>query len=162
MYKPMTNDLRSKIQMYIKNKLDISSLIEDINLKGEDLSFAIIKRFNRIDCDLQGVNWAHAILGNPDRLDFTVIRCNISNSNFEGTIFEKSWIRSCKALNCNFRNSDVSKVSYNHTDFGEGTTFCGAIIRIGTKEGIGCHFPSSMWKDLTEGWDTTIEVKDKK
>ena len=42
MERPMTHELRSKIQSYIKNKMDISPLIEGVCIKGENLSHAVI------------------------------------------------------------------------------------------------------------------------
>lgn len=160
MLKPITNELRSKIQTYIKNKLDISDLIKDVDIKGENLSFAIIKNLNRTDCDLSNTNFSHCILGDEKTI-FSIIRCNISGCNFDGTIFVgKAWMRSCNATNCNFRNSDVSKVSYEHTDF-MGSTFCDATIKIGTREGIGCKFPASLFEELTQGWDFKIKIEKK-
>ena len=43
----MTNEVRKQVAMAIKNKLDISDLIENYSIAGEDLSYAIINRFNR-------------------------------------------------------------------------------------------------------------------
>ena len=46
--KPMTEDLRNKIQMYIKNGMDISDLIDGVSIKGENFCNAKIKRLVNI------------------------------------------------------------------------------------------------------------------
>lgn len=158
---PMSNSIREKINMYIKNGKDISEIIKDVNIKGENLSRSIIKDLNRVNCDLRGTNFSFCLLGGGVR-PFSIIQCDIGNSNFESAQFVgTTFIRSCKAHNCNFKNADISKVSYEHTDCGETSNFCGAIIKIGTREGLGAHLPSSMWQDLCQGWDINIKVEPK-
>lgn len=157
--RPITNDLKEKIKINIKNKIDISSLIEDVDIKGMDLSWAIISKFRRLDSNLSGCNFSHCILGSDIDI-FTLIRCNISNCNFDSANFiGKSWMRSCNAQNCNFKNSNVANVSYEHTNF-KGSTFCGAIIKIGTRENVGSWFDKSLLEDLTKAWANKIEIKE--
>jgi uncharacterized protein YjbI with pentapeptide repeats len=80
----------------------------------------------------------------------------MNHCNFEGTKFIGiSWIRDCDAKFCNFSNADVSKVSYANTNF-DGSRFCGAIIKIGTKEGSGVTFPQSLFDDLCKGWSIKL------
>jgi len=156
--RPMTNSLREQIQIYIKNKKDISDLIADIDLKGENLSHAVVKYLNRVNCDLRGINWSYCLLGSEDKI-FSIIQCDISNSNFENAKFVGStFIRSCKAHNCNFKNADLSKVDYQYTDCGETSNFCNAIIQISTRKGLGAKFPKSMFEDLCRGWNTKFKI----
>ena len=61
--KQMTHGLRKKIRLMVKNKHDISDIIENVNIKGEDLSHAIISRFNRTGQDMSRTNFSHATIG---------------------------------------------------------------------------------------------------
>lgn len=159
MERPMTHELRNKINIAIKNKIDISDLIRDVSIKGEDLSNAIISDIYRIDTDISGCNFSGAIIGSSTKVA-TFIRCMMQNVNFESTNFiDKAWIRHCDAQNCNFKNANVSLVDYRDTNF-DGSTFCNAIIRIGTACGIGCKFPKQMFYDLCKNWKMKITVTD--
>ena len=157
---PMTQKLRDKIKMNIKNKIDISSLIEDIDFKGEDLSGAIITKLVRTDADISNCNFSHTTLGDETgKSVFSLIRCKMRNCNFHGAKFVgKTWIRSCDARNCNFKHADISRAEYQYTDFRD-CTFCESIIRIGTKDGLGCIFPTQMFDDLCKGWRMKIKAE---
>jgi uncharacterized protein YjbI with pentapeptide repeats len=158
--RPFTHDIQSKVALAIKNRIDISDLIVDVDLRNANLARAIITKFRRMDTDISNCNFAFSELGDSTNKDiFTIIRCKMQNCNFEGVRFVgTSWMRSCDAQNCNFRNADVSKVSYEHTDF-RGCTFCDAVIKIGTKEGLGCIFPTEMFEQLTQGWKMKIKAE---
>jgi uncharacterized protein YjbI with pentapeptide repeats len=159
MEKPMTHTIREQIALYRKNKIDISSLITDVCIKNEDLSYCIISSLTKNETDISGCNFSHAILGS-DKTIISIIRTNLSNCNFEGANFiGKSWIRSCNARNCNFKNANVALIDYQHTDF-RGSSFCGSIIRIDTNSGIGCIFPKEMFEDLCKGWKMKINVEE--
>ncbi len=157
--RPLTSNIREQIKIRIKNKIDISDLIEDIDLKEENLSWAIISKFRRIDSNLSGCNFSHCTLGN-DKDIFTIIRCNIGNCNFDSANFiGKAWMRSCNAQGCNFKNANVANVSYEYTDF-KGATFCGSIIRIGTRENIGSEFSTDLLENLTSSWKTKYRFEE--
>lgn len=158
---PLTHNLQEKIKIRIKNKLDVSDLIDNVDIRGADLSRAIIKTFKRTDADISNCNFAYAILGDSENRSniFSIIRCKMHNCNFEGAQFiGQAWVRSCEAQGCNFRNADISRCSYEHSNF-KGCTFCGAVIRIGTNEGIGAIFPKEMFADLCRGWSMKLEAK---
>jgi uncharacterized protein YjbI with pentapeptide repeats len=155
----LSGELRKKINQYIKNKIDISTLIEGKSLKNEDLSYAIINQIVRKDEDMSGCNLSHCIIGCDNKIA-TFIRCNMNNCNLEGTKFVgKTWIRHCKARNCNFKNADVANVDYKFSDFREGD-FCNAKITISTEAGIGCRFPISMFEQLCKGWKLKITAEE--
>lgn len=160
---PYTNILKTKIDTAIKNGLDISSLIENVDLRNVNLSRAIIKKLQIRDRDISGCNFSNCVLGDENaKLSFSLIHCKMNHCNFEGAKFIGiSWIRDCDAKFCNFSNADVSKVSYANTNF-DGGRFCGAIIKIGTKEGTGTTFPESLFQDLCKGWDINLIVEKRK
>jgi len=156
--KPFTSDLKNKINSYIKNKIDISELIKDVDLKGVDLAGAIIKDFQFLERDISGSTWANTKLGN-DKTPCSFIRCNLTNCNFYGARFVgKTWVRSCKAHNCNFKTADLAKVDYQYTDF-TASDFCDSILKIGTREGLGCILPDSLFEDLCKGWKMRIKIE---
>jgi uncharacterized protein YjbI with pentapeptide repeats len=159
--KPATSIIKTQIASYIKNKLDISDLIVDLDIRGLDLSHAIIKKFNRMNSDISGVNLSYSMLGSDNNI-FSVIKTKMNNCNFEGANFVgKAWIRSCDAKGCNFKNVNAANLDYAHSDFTNGS-FCGAIIRIGTKESIGSTFDSSLLKDLTSSWANKLTIEEQK
>ena len=161
--KPMTHEVRKRIQDYIKNGLDVSDLIKDYSLKGENLSRAIIKTLVRYDEDMSGCQLTYATLGDESKPDNIVqmLRCNLTGCNFEGIRFiSKTWVRSCVCKNMNLKNADLSKVDYKYTDF-RGCKFCSTILRISTGAGIGCKFSKELFTELTKGWGVEIDVKEK-
>lgn len=157
---PYTNILKSRVETAIKNGIDISNLIEDVNLRNVNLSRAIIKKLNIRNRDISGCNFSNCVLGDPEvKLSVSFVDCKMQHCNFEGAKFiGVSWIRSCDAQFCNFMSADVSKVSYANTNF-LGGRFCEAIIRIGTKEGLNCKFPVEMFENLTRGWGMKLKAE---
>jgi len=102
---PMTNDLRREIKMRNKNKIDISDLIFNVDIKGEDLSFSIIKNFNRIKENLSNIKFDYATIGEEGKVT------NLSNSNFRGSSFVGTkflgivLLRRCNCRDCNFNGA---------------------------------------------------------
>lgn len=159
MSKPMTSSLREKIKTYIKNEIDIASLIDGVSIKGENLSHAIISYMNKIEEDISGCNFSYTKLGCSDKI-FTILRCNMNNCNFEEAEFVgRAFVRYCQAQNCNFKGANVAKADYQYTNF-KGSTFCNAIIRIGTREGTGCIFPKEMFTELCKGWKMKVTAEE--
>jgi uncharacterized protein YjbI with pentapeptide repeats len=160
---PLTQDIKNKIAIYRKNRIDISKLIKNVNLKDADLSECIIRELHRVDDDISNCNFTNCVFGNPEggiSNKISLNNCNISGCSFYRAKFvSNSWIRHCKAHNCNFKNADVSLVDYQYSDFGDSTTFCNAKITISTNSGVGAIFPKSMFQELCKGWKTQVEVK---
>ena len=160
MLKPMTHHLREKIKMHIKNGLDISELIKDVSIKGEDFSYSKIKYFHRVGEDFSNTNFYNASIGSEDKISM-ILNCNIQHCNFQKTKFiGKFFLRHTDARWAIFREASGPEVEYQFTDF-RGCSFCHAVMKIGTEEGIGCKFDLEFFKDLTKGWGIDIEVKDK-
>ena len=151
--------LRKKIKQYIKNKIDISPLIEGKIIKGEDFSYAIITKMKRKEEDISDCNFSNCIIGSEDTI-VSLLKCKMKNCNFESAKFiGTTWIRYCDARNCNFKNADVSNVDYRFSDFRDGD-FCSAKITISTQSGIGCRFPIKMFDELCKGWKMKISAED--
>lgn len=149
--KPMTNELREKIRTYIKNKLDISDLIKDVDIKGENLSRAIIKDFDRINDDISGCDLSYCIIGEEGKitnLSGTIMRdCNFKHTKFLG----KVWLRRVDARGSNFTGAYIPYVSYEYGDF-RGCKFCSTIFTIGSREGLKARFDKKIFEDLSKGW----------
>lgn len=159
--KAITSTLRTQITDRIRNKIDISDLLEDVNFKGENLSNAIISKLRIIDRDISGTNFSNTILGN-DKDIFTILRCNIENCNFNGAKFiGKALVRSCNAKNCNFKNADVALASYEYTDF-SGSSFCNAIIKVDSRGGLGAIFDINLLKELCKEWKKKPIIEESK
>lgn len=156
--KPMTNEIRNKIDMYRKNGLDISSLIDGVNIKGEDLRRCVIKNFNRNNEDLKGTKFSYATIGEEGKV------LNISNNNFVGSEFietkfiGKIFLRRCNCSSCNFNGAWMQNVEYQGTDFRK-SDFCEAVIRLGSSYGLKAKFDENLFKDLAKHWNIQIIIK---
>jgi len=141
--KKITEKLREKIKLYIKNGLDISDLIEGYDIRGENLAGAIIKRFNRFNQDISYCNLARAIIGEENQITHlsraTMIGCNFKDAVFKG----KVWLRKVNAQNCTFDGAFLPFVEYQHGDF-RHSTFCDTIWRFGSRAGHGAIFDSDL------------------
>jgi len=149
--KKMTHELRAKIRKYIKNGIDISDLIRDVEIKGENLSRAIIKDFNRVADDISGTDFSYAVIGEEGKIT-NISGTKMRNCNFRGTKFlGKVWMRRVDARGSNFSEAYLPNVEYQHSDF-RNCTFCSTVIRMGSREGLGAIFGKELWDLLTKGW----------
>ncbi len=155
MKKQPSNEIKQKIQSYIKNKLDISNLIQDIDIRGLDLSGSIICTFNRPDDDYSGCNLSESVIGTEDKItnisNSKMLNCNFRNTIFKGTI----WMRHCDARNSDFRGAYMVNLDYRFTNF-EGCNLCSAVMRIGTKEGLGAILDENFMRDLSKYWQVNV------
>lgn len=150
----MTQEVRNTVRDYIKSKKDISPLIENYSLKGEDLSGAIIQNFNRANEDLSNINLARAIIG--AELQVTDISySNISGGNLYRTKFlGKVKANRVKAVNTNFNRAYFPHADYQYADF-SGASFCGATFTIDGGSGKGCKFPKEVLEQLMKDWEVS-------
>jgi len=134
MKKRMTESIRQKISLYRKNRKDISDLIKDIDIKGEDLSGCIIKSFDRMNEDISDCNLSRCIIGEDKKITHLsraiMVNCNFRNTVFKGNI----WMRYVDARNTNFGSAFVPFVEYQHGDF-RGCNFCDTVWRMGSRAG---------------------------
>lgn len=156
----MTDELRKKIQIYIKNRLDISPLIKDVSIKGENLSGAIIKDFNRVGDNISGCNLSRAIIGEEGKV--TNISGTIArNCIFKGTKFlAKVFARKCNFNYSNFSEAFLAYWEYQYSSFLH-CTFCDTVIPIGSRIGLGAIFDENLFKELSKLWNLEITVKPK-
>lgn len=145
--------------MRIKNGLDISDLIKEESIKGENLSGAIIKSIYIIKKDIKNTNFHNAILGEEGKVN-VISNSDTRNCNFSGTKFLGIfYFRKNDSRNCNFKNCYWYNVEYQYSDL-RGCDFCNAIIRIGTKCGFNAKFDNNIFKDLTKNWNLSVKVRE--
>lgn len=150
--KPMTNALRSKINDYIRNKKDISDLIDGVDIKGENLARSIIKRMDRIEQDVSRCNFAGAIIGTESNT-ITLSACFARNCCFKGTKFVgKTIFRKTIFKGSDFTDAWVPFAEYQYADF-RGCKWCGCVIRIGSSEGIKSKWDMNLFTQLIKFWD---------
>ena len=155
--KPWTQDLANKIAIRVKNKLDISELVKDVNIKGQDLSRAIIKDLHIISQDITNTSFFQAQLGEEGKIT-SFINSNLQDCNFGRTKFlGRVLMHNCDARRTNFRNAFFPDAEYKMTDF-RGATFCHCVMKIGTEEGAGCKFDLQFFRDLTKMWKVKVNV----
>ena len=159
--KPMTHEIREKIKHYTKNRIDISDVIEGIDIKGEDLRDTIINRFNRVSDNISGAKFSRAIIGTPTSITnlsgTKMINCMFDDTQFIGTVF----MRSCNCRDSVFSGALMHNLQYQNTDF-RGCKFCETAIRLGTTYSVGSKFSKDVFQDLAKMWHLKIEVQDEK
>jgi len=157
--KPMTDSLREQIKKRIKNKLDISNLIEDVIITGEDLSNAIIKRFNRNKDNLSKCNFTNCVIGTEGKIT-SITHCKVIEANFSDVVFKgKIFFRYNDARNSTFNGARMENFEYQFTNF-KGCKFCEALIRIGSSYGLGAKFSNTLFDDLTKNWNIEVKVRE--
>ena len=158
--KPLTENVRKRIKTYIKNGLDIAPLIEGYSIKNEDLSGAIITKFNRPNDDMSGVNLSKSVIGLPGKVNnisgSKLVNAKFCDANLQGTIFA----RRIDARMADFSGAVLMNVEFQKADF-NGAKFCECCLRVGSEYSWGAKFDDNFFADLTKGWDIVVTRKKK-
>lgn len=158
--KPLTESIRQQIKLYIKNGLDISPLIEGYSIKNENLSGAIITKFNRVNQDMTGVNLTKCVIGLPSKINnisgSKLMRSKWCDANVQGVLFA----RRIDARDADFSGAILMNFEYQNANF-NGAKFCEALIRIGSSYGLGAKFDNNFFSDLTKSWDIAVTRRPK-
>jgi len=154
---PMTHELRKKIQLYIKNKLDIATLIDGVQITGENFNGAIITRLFRLEEDLSNCSFANAVIGTAEgEVNFS--GSNLTNCNFRGVVFPgRVLFRNVRARGANLSDAYLPYMEYQGADF-RSATFCDAVIRIGSRQGKGAKFDKNLFRALARFWGVPVTV----
>ena len=154
--KPITNTLREKIQLHIKNGADISELIAGYDIKGEKLDHAVIKNFNRFNDDYSGASFVRAILGEEGKVTnishSTATGCNFKYAKLLGTWDARHW----NAKNCNFCGASIPNMDYRYADL-RGGLFCGCIFSLSNWAGEGAKFDKKVFEMIFKHWGIAME-----
>ncbi len=158
MLKAMTHAQREQIQMYIKNRLDISELIKGYEIAGEDLSRSIITVMDVSDQDISRCNFSNAVIGTKDTI-VNMNRVRAKECNFVRAIFPgEVWARQGVFRNSNFKGAFVPYVDYRYADF-RNCNFCDCVFTISTPKSLGAMFSEDFFKDLSTHWGVEITIK---
>lgn len=145
----LSSTQRDEIKMYIKNQLDISPLIENYSIAGEDLSSAIIKRMNRPDEDISGVILAGAVIGEEGgivNLNRAIARgCNFRSSRWNGQI----WFRKASLNNTSFKDCFCPYVDFRKADM-RGCDICGMVMQVLTPTTMDALFGDDMLQEIAK------------
>lgn len=156
---PIPDAVRKEMQMRMKNQLDISALIANYSIAGEDLSGAILTNFDRAGEDLTKLNLSNAIIGTVGK-ETKLSRCNFTGSCFKGTRFLGKIIAKKSIFkNCDFTNAYIPYCDYRLSDF-RGCTFCGTVFTVHTHYSVGSRFDNAFFKDMAEQWGIVILTKE--
>ncbi len=154
----LTEKVREQIRIHIKNGIDISPLIEGFSIKGENLSGAIIKKFNRAKQDMRKVNLTKCVIGESGKIN------NISGAKLQNSVWcdavvkGKLFARKIDARNVDFSGAVLTNVEYQNAHL-EGAKFCETCMRVGSSYGWGAKFDTTFLDDLTKGWDVSVTRK---
>lgn len=157
----MTHKIRKKIALARKNRQDISELIKDYNIKGEDLSYCYISELNVVSEDISGTNFSNS------KLKLNAVRADIQDCKFVRTVFlPGSSIRSANARRINlFKANAGHNLDYAYADI-RGGNLCGLIISIGSTVGANAKISENVM-DLFKKWwnicpgESMLDIVDK-
>jgi len=143
------------ISLHIKKGADISDLIKNYDIRGEDFSGAIIEHMDRPDEDISGCNFSQATIGKAGGVinwSRTVARnCNFRNTQFPCTI----WLRRADLRNSSFSGAFIPYADYRYGDF-RGCEFCHTVFSVGTNKALGSKFDFAFFKDMAKQWGIGI------
>jgi len=143
MLKTPSELIKAQIANHIKNGVDISNLLKDLDISNLDLSNSIIRTINRCHESMKNVNFSRATIGYEGANNF-LIGCNLSGSNFKFCrVIGKLSIKRAIARNCNFADAYMPEIEYQHADF-TGSTLCGIVWVMGSLKGHGAKIPKSQ------------------
>ena len=155
---PLSSAQRDQIKLYIKNKIDISPLIENYSVAGEDFTNAIIKTFDRPDEDISGIILSNAIIGEDKKITnlnrVTARHCNWRGSTWKGEI----WLRKSDLRHTAFTNAFGPYFDYRYADL-RHCDFCGAVFQIATPRALGAKFSEDFFQDMAKYWNVEITLK---
>jgi len=149
---PLTSSIRDKLKLAIKNREDISSLIDDYSIKDEYLANAVIKKLNRRNEDMRNINFANSIIG-EEGIITNLCQNDMRGCNFSGVKFlGKIWFKHTDLRNSNFTNAYLVNVEYQFADL-RNIVVCSMVFKYGADEGFGCKFSKKIFDDLGKYWE---------
>jgi len=155
MRKQIDANLRIKIQARIKNRLDISDLIEGYDISGENLSRAIITKLNVCDMNISNTDFSDSIIGSKDN-NIMMNRTRFKHCSFlRAQIIGIAYMRHALFLNCNFKETFMPYIDYKFSQW-QNCVFCDAVFAIGTGKGLGAIFDNKFFGDLSENWGVVV------
>jgi len=147
--------------MRMKNGLDISDLITGYDLKGEDLTGAIITKWDASSKDISECKFTRATIGSKDTT-INLNRVKATNCSFIRTQFVGEVVaRQANFQGSNFKGAFLAYFDYKYADL-RRCDFCDSIFSIGTSKSLGAKFSTDFFKDLAAHWNIKIEILEDK
>ena len=126
--KQPTELFKQQLADMIKQQEDVSNFIQGYNIKGLNLSRAIISKFIRINENISNTLFIDAIIGTEGEIT-SFQGCNISGSNFTRCLFKgTTWFKNTKMQNANFHYSSVLNGHWEGADM-RNCDWCGILTR---------------------------------
>ena len=158
--RPFTDALKEQIDIRIKNGIDISDLIKDVDIKGQDFSRAIIKEFNRVNDDISNCSFFQAIIGQEDTIlnlsGTKMVKTNFKQAKLLGEVL----LKGVNARNATFTSVYMPYAVMQYSDF-RGANFCGMITKISSTNWKASKFDIDMLKTLAEMINMDVIFKPK-
>lgn len=155
----MTQDIRDEVAMRIKNRIDIADIINGYAIDNEDLSGAIITKFDRDGENISNLILTNAIIG-TETGETNLNRVIGVGCNFKGTRFlGKVNARKANLSRSNFSNAYIPYCDYRFADV-RGCTFCGTIFTIASTYSYGAKFSPEFFSELGKHFNLEIKVKE--
>lgn len=156
--KPLSESQKQHITIAIKNRQDISNLLVGYSIQGLNLSWAIIKTFNRIEDDLSNCNFSHAIIGQEKTIT-NLTSSILFHANFtKATFLGSTWLKNVNARFANFTACSFNDLHYQYGDF-RHTKWCGATFRLSTNHCKGAKFSGEFLVELGKIMNLDVSVK---
>ena len=139
--------LEEKIHQYIKSGKDISDLIKNQDLRGINLSHALISDFNVSNQDISGCRLVGAKIQNSK-----MIHTIAHNVQFNYAEMQYSDLTYIDAQNSNFLNANCAFVRFAYADM-RGCNFCDVTMTLSPKWAFKAKFSKNMIDLLKRIWD---------
>jgi len=145
--KPMNHKIRKRIAEYRKTQMDISDLIRDYSIKGEDLSNCLISDLQVAGEDISDCNFTGS------KVMIKAQKCIARNCRFVRTIFlNGSSFRAADLRQSNFYHADGGHTDYAYSDL-RGANICGVVFSFASKLGHKAKVSDNIIDMLKKWWD---------
>jgi uncharacterized protein YjbI with pentapeptide repeats len=146
---------RDRIVYAIKNQQDVSDLLVGYDIRGLDLTGAVIHNLNVSNQDISNTNFTRAVIGSNNG-SVNLNRVIANNCSFIGTMFPGPvTVRRATFHGCNFTGAFMPYADYRFSKF-TACKWCDAVFRIGTHNSIGAIFDDSFFGDLSAHWGVRV------
>jgi uncharacterized protein YjbI with pentapeptide repeats len=155
--KSFTNELKKQIDIRIKNGIDISDLIKDVDIRGQDFSRAIIKELNIVNGDISNAMFFDATIGQENTIT-NLSGTKMNHTNFkQARLLGETWLTGADARNSIFTSAYMPYPKFNNANF-KGANFCGIITKIQTHTYKGAKFDVKFIQDLANMLNLKVTI----
>ena len=147
MLKPMTHKIRKKISEYRKTKVDIAELVNNVDIRNEDLSRCYISRLDVFDQNISGCDFTGTTMmlnaKNAKAMNCKFIRCKL---------LQGSSLRGCDLRRSNLYEADCGFIDYAYADL-RGANICGVNFSFASRLGHKAKVSENILELLKKWWE---------